>query len=53
MKRIMLKILIIVAIIVALVFGGKLLYKHFVTDRIADWGGMENPDAQMYTDQEE
>ena len=20
-------------------------YKHFVTDRIMDWGGMENPDA--------
>lgn len=34
------RILIIAAIIVALVFGGKLLYRHFVTNRIVDWSGM-------------
>ena len=25
-------------------------YKHFVTDRIMDWGGMENPDAAFPLD---
>lgn len=29
----------------ALILGGGLLYRHFVTDRVADWGGMMNPDV--------
>lgn len=53
MKRRMLKILLIIVLVVAVVFGGKFLYRHFVTDQITDWGGMENPDAPTHTDQED
>lgn len=39
------KVTIIVIIVVAavVIFGG-LLFRHFVTDRITDKGGMENPE---------
>ena len=53
MKRRILTVLLVVVIVIALVLGGKFLYRHFVTDRITDRGGMENPDAQTYTDQED
>ena len=53
MKRRMLTALLIVVLVIALALGGRFLYRHFVTDRITDWGGMENPDAQTYTDQED
>ena len=43
MKRRMLRILLVVLLGAALVLGGTLLYRHFVTDRISDRGGMENP----------
>ena len=37
----------IVLLILALLAGlGVFLYKHFVTDRVMDWGGMENPDLR-------
>ena len=39
----MLKILLVAVLTAALLLGGGLLYRHFVTDRIADKGGMENP----------
>lgn len=43
MKRRMWKILLVILLGAALAAGGKLLYGHFVTDRITDKGGMENP----------
>lgn len=38
------KIALIFLLCVGLVFAGLLLYTHFVTNSIADIGGMENPD---------
>lgn len=38
------KIVLIILLCVGLVFAGLLLYTHFVTNSIADIGGMENPD---------
>lgn len=38
------KILLIILLCVGLIFAGLLLYTHFVTNSIADVGGMENPD---------
>ena len=45
MKHRMLKILLAILLGAALVLGGRLLFRVFVTDRIADKGGMENPYA--------
>lgn len=44
MKHRMLKVLLAIVLVAALVLGGKCLYRYFVTDRIADRGGMENPE---------
>ena len=49
MKRRMLTILLAAVLVIALVLVGKFLYRHFVTDRIMDGGGMENPYAQIDT----
>ncbi len=38
------RILLVILLCVGLVFGGLMLYTHFVTNSIADVGGMENPD---------
>lgn len=38
------KIALIILLCMGLVFAGLLLYTHFVTNSIADIGGMENPD---------
>ncbi len=46
----MLKILLVAVLTAALLLGGGLLYRHFVTDRIADKGGMENPYTSEMTD---
>lgn len=40
----LIKILLVVLLCIALILGGLLLYTHFVTNSIADAGGMENPD---------
>ena len=45
MKHRMLKILLAILLGAALVLGGRLLFRVFVTDRIVDKGGMENPYA--------
>ena len=45
MKRRMRTLCLIALLGIALFLGGRLLYRHFVTNQIADWGGMENPDA--------
>ena len=45
MKRWMLKLLLVLLLGAALVLGGKLLFRVFVTDRVTDRGGMENPYA--------
>ena len=50
MSHKVMKILIIVSFVIIFVMGGVLLYKHFVTDRVSDKGGMENPDYQETTD---
>lgn len=42
MKRRMIRIF-LAGMLAGLILSGS--YKHFVTDRIMDWGGMENPDA--------
>lgn len=42
------KLLIAVLTVAILVAAGAFLYKHFVTDRITDRGGMENPYAYEY-----
>lgn len=39
----MLKILLVVVLLAVLLLGGGLLYRCFVTDRVTDKGGMENP----------
>lgn len=48
MKRGMAAVLIILLTFAVLIAAGTLflLYRHFVTNRIMDGGGMENPDAQ-------
>ena len=38
-------ILFAVLAILIIGIGGVFLYRHFVLDKIMDWGGMENPDA--------
>lgn len=38
------RVLLVILLCVGLVFGGLVLYTHFVTNSIADVGGMENPD---------
>lgn len=38
------RILLIILLCVGLIIGGLLAYTHFVTNSIADVGGMENPD---------
>ncbi len=38
------KIALIVLLCIGLIFAGLFLYTHFVTNSIADIGGMENPD---------
>ncbi len=45
MKRKMTALLLGLALAAALVLGGKLLFRVFVTDRVTDKGGMENPYA--------
>lgn len=40
----LIKILLVVLLCIALILGGLFLYTHFVTNSIADAGGMENPD---------
>ena len=50
MRSRMLKILLVAVLTAALLLGGGLLYRHFVTDRIADKGGMENPYAAEMTE---
>ncbi len=47
----MLKVLLAVGLTAALVLGGAFLYRHFVTDRITDRGGMENPFLQQTPDE--
>lgn len=38
-------IILVVLLALALLVGiAALLYRHFVTNRVSDWGGMENPD---------
>lgn len=41
------KVLLILLILLLLILAGTFLYRHFVTNRISDRGGMENPDIQM------
>lgn len=38
------RILLVILLCVGLVIGGLVAYTHFVTNSIADVGGMENPD---------
>ena len=49
-KRPMLKWIIILAAIAMVIWGGALAYRHFVTDRIMDKGGMENPNYVQQLD---
>lgn len=39
------KILIILLVLAVLILGGIFMYRHFVTNQIADLGGMENTDC--------
>lgn len=50
MNQKVMKILIILVFVIIFITGGVLLYKHFVTERVRDKGGMENPDYQETTD---
>ncbi len=47
MRKQMVKVLIGIAAAVVLLTGGKLMYRHFVTDKILDGPVMENPAAPM------
>ena len=47
MRKQMVKILIGIAAAAVLLTGGKLMYRHFVTDKILDGPGMINKDAPM------
>lgn len=44
MKKVLLTLLIVVLVLAVLCTAGVFLFRHFVTDRIMDKGGMENPD---------
>ena len=44
MKKFLTILLIVLLSLAILAGAGALLYRHLVTDRIADWGGMENPE---------
>ncbi len=50
MSNKVMKTLVIVFFVIIFIVGGVLLYKHFVTERVSDKGGMENPDYQETTD---
>lgn len=45
----------IIAVLIALVMvlGGAMLYRHFVTNRIMDKDGMENPYADELTQEDD
>ena len=43
MKRRMIAVLLGIALAAGLVLGGRQLFRAFVTDRVTDKGGMENP----------
>ncbi len=43
MKRRMWKLFLAALLLTALVLGGRLLFRTFVTDRVTDKDGMENP----------
>lgn len=45
MKKVLLTLLIVVLVLAVLCTAGVFLFRHFVTDRIMDKGGMENPDC--------
>lgn len=45
--KVLKNILIIMAVLVLLVCIGAFAFRYFVTDRIMDRDGMENPDAQI------
>lgn len=45
MKKMLNMLLIVLPALAVLGVTGLLLFRHFVTDQIADWGGMENPDT--------
>ena len=47
MKRGVKITLIVVISIIILLVTVPILYKHFVPNRIMDWGGMENPDKDI------
>ena len=44
-------VILIAGVVVGITISG--LYKHFVTDRIMDGGGMENEFANVFQDAEE
>lgn len=43
MKKQMILFAVLAILIIGI--GGVFMYRHFVLDQVADWGGMENPDA--------
>ncbi len=45
-------VILAIAVIIVLLVAGMLLYRYFVTDRIMDRGGMENPDASDVSESE-
>lgn len=45
--RVWKNILIVVAVLIVVACIGAFLFHHFVTNRVMDRGGMENPDAQI------
>ena len=53
MKKLIVTILIGAVLLGSAVLGGRALYRHFVTNSISDWGGMENPDYTQEMQQQD
>lgn len=45
--KVLKNILIIIVVFVLVVCIGAFAFRHFVTDSIMDYDGMENPDVQL------
>lgn len=44
-------LLVILIVLLALTVLGVFLFRHFVTNQIKDWGGMENPNVELENEQ--
>lgn len=53
MKKVIVAIILGAVLLGGAIWGGTALYRHLVTDRVSDYGGMENPDYTAEMEQED